>query len=78
MDNNELLKILSNIISRLFVTDNSYNVCYFINGLCIDSIIYYKLNNAIRDSTYYLKSLTHKVDQIKIYKNGILIAELNK
>lgn len=93
MNNNDIFEDLSNFCCKKVGNENLYNVyyminklcseklyntCYLINGVCIDNAIYYKLNTAIRDAAYYLKFLSYKVDQIKIYKNGVLIAELNK
>lgn len=74
----DVIKALSNILCQIKVSDKLYNVSYLINGLCIDSAEYTNIHMAIRDSSYYLKSLSHKVDQVKIYKHGNLIAELNK
>lgn len=57
---------------------NVYIVKYLINGKLIESLVYFNLNENINDSCYYLRSLSYKVDQVQIYKNGIIVAELNK
>lgn len=67
---------LNNYTGEIII--NAYAVNYLLNGKCVDNLPYTTLSIAIKDALYYLKSLSHKVDQIKIYKNGILIAELNK
>lgn len=53
---------------------NAYVVNYLINGKCVDNLLYMTLSVAIKDALYWF----NKVDQVQIYKNGILIAELNK
>ncbi len=55
-----------------------YEVKYLLNGVCLDNIYYNNLYVAICDCIYWMKQLLYKVDQIQIYKNNILIAELNK
>lgn len=57
---------------------NAYIVDYLINGKLIESLLYLNLNESIIDSCYYLRTISFKVDQVQIYKNGIIIAELNK
>ena len=63
---------------RYYVHIEAYVVNYLLKGQFIDNSLFISLSTAINDSIYRLKGLTYKVDQIKIYKNGILIAELNK
>lgn len=57
---------------------NAYIVECLIKGKPIENLLYFDLNESIIDSCYYLKTLSSKVEQVQIYKNGFLIADLNK
>lgn len=63
---------LNNYTGEIII--NAYVVNYLINGKCVDNLPYTALSVAIKDALYWF----NKVDQVQIYKNGILIAELNK
>ena len=63
---------LNNYTGEIII--NAYVVNYLLNGKCIDNLPYMTLSVAIKDALYWF----NKVDQVQIYKNGILIAELNK
>lgn len=84
MDNNyyDLEKIKSAIREKIYqciITHNSYNIVFYSNGLCIDNLYVTNMNIAIFQAIY---SINHtnliNIDQVKIYKVGKLVAELNK
>ena len=84
MSNNyyDLEKIKSAIKEKIYhciITHNSYNIVFYSNGLCVDNLYVTNMNIAISQAIY---SMNHTyliiIDQVKIYKVGKLVAELNK
>lgn len=84
MDNNyyDLEKIKSAIREKIYqciITHNSYNIIFYSNGLCIGNLYVTNIHTAICRALY---SINHTniiiIDQVKIYKVGKLVAELNK
>ena len=51
---------------------------YLLNSKNVDCVYYNNLNVAVNDALYWMKTIPYKVDQVKIYKNNMLISELNK
>lgn len=56
----------------------AYVVNYLKNNTYIDSLPYMCLNDALNDALFNLKTLSCICDQVQIYKNNKLVAELNK
>lgn len=78
----DLEKLKSAIKEKIYhciITHNSYNIIFYSNGLCVDNLYVTNMNIAISHAIY---SINHTnliiIDQVKIYKVGNLVAELNK
>lgn len=84
MNNNyyDLEKLKSAIKEKIYhsiIIHNSYNIVFYSNGFCVDNLYVTNMNIAISQAIYSINNTNLIIiDQVKIYKVGKLVAELNK
>lgn len=72
-------KSIKGKVYNIIISRKRYNIVFYSNNIPIDNLYVTNMNIAISQAIY---SINHTnmiiIDQIRIYKNGNLIAELNK